>query len=148
MQTIQLGDFGTVADNSQMFIVTNICRASLNVAVAVLTAFGSEDRKLIPLNENNETDVNWFSVVGNLFKLPKPVEHEIVFNAQISPDANVEQVRQRMLDRSIIGLKKYGVTTERNDLTPEQWIVHLEEELLDAVVYIQRVKAIIQLVVK
>ena len=54
-----------------------------------------------------------------------------------SPDQNVERNRQLLLDRSLVGLKKYGVTTERNDLTFNDWLQHLLEELLDAANYVQ-----------
>ena len=54
-----------------------------------------------------------------------------------SPDQNVERNRQLLLERSVAGLQKYGVTTERSDLTLNQWLQHLLEELLDAANYIQ-----------
>ena len=54
-----------------------------------------------------------------------------------SPDRHVESVRQMLLDRSRVGLAKYGVTTERTDMSRLQWLRHLQEELLDASVYIQ-----------
>lgn len=54
-----------------------------------------------------------------------------------SPDANVEAIRNKLLERSEVGLKKYGVTTERDDLNLVQWLTHLQEELLDGVVYIE-----------
>lgn len=57
-----------------------------------------------------------------------------------SPDANVEKNRQLLLDRSVVGLKKYGVTTERTDLNLSQWLQHLLEELLDAANYVQAAK--------
>lgn len=57
-----------------------------------------------------------------------------------SPDANVERNRQMLLDRSVFGLKKYGVTTERTDLNLPQWLQHLLEELLDAANYVQAAK--------
>lgn len=57
-----------------------------------------------------------------------------------SPDANVERNRQLLLDRSVVGLKKYGVTTERTDLNLSQWLQHLLEELLDAANYVQAAK--------
>ena len=57
-----------------------------------------------------------------------------------SPDRNVEAVRQRLLSRSQIGLQKYGVTTERDDIDFLGWLVHLQEELLDAAVYIEKLK--------
>ena len=57
-----------------------------------------------------------------------------------SPDENVNEICQEFIDRSIVGYKKYGVTTERTDLVFDQWVQHLKEELLDAVVYIHRLQ--------
>lgn len=54
------------------------------------------------------------------------------------PDANVEAVRRLLADRAARGLQKYGVTTERTDLTREQWLQHALEEALDLAVYLQR----------
>jgi hypothetical protein len=31
---------------------------------------------------------------------------------------------------------------DRNDLTPMEWIQHLQEELMDAVVYLEKIKRI------
>lgn len=53
----------------------------------------------------------------------------------MSPDMNVERVREKLLQRSIIGLKKYNCTTERTDLTELEWMIHWQDELLDAAVY-------------
>lgn len=52
-------------------------------------------------------------------------------------DANVERVRAKMLERSRVGLSKYGVTTERGDLSRMDWLRHLQEELMDAAVYVE-----------
>lgn len=57
----------------------------------------------------------------------------------MSPDKNVESVREKMLQRSIVGLNKYGVTTERDDIDRRGWLLHLQEELMDACVYIEAV---------
>ncbi len=56
---------------------------------------------------------------------------------EASPDANVEAVRKKLLCRSQVGVIKYGTTTERGDLSPTDWLTHLQEELLDAAVYIE-----------
>lgn len=58
-----------------------------------------------------------------------------------SPDANVERNRQLLLDRSVAGLVKYGVTTERTDLNLQQWLQHALEEVLDLANYLQAAKA-------
>lgn len=60
---------------------------------------------------------------------------------EASPDANVERNRQMLLDRSKVGLEKYGVTTERGDLTLSQWVQHAIEEVLDLANYLQATKS-------
>ena len=55
-------------------------------------------------------------------------------------DKNVENVREMLYNRMQTGYKKYGVTTERTDIDFLGWLQHLQEELLDAAVYIERLK--------
>jgi hypothetical protein len=55
-------------------------------------------------------------------------------------DANVERVRAALSARSLAGFRKYGTTTERTDLSLLDWLQHLQEELLDAAVYVERLK--------
>ena len=52
-------------------------------------------------------------------------------------DANVESVVASLRRRSRDGYVKYGCTTERNDLSVLQWMRHLQEELMDATIYIE-----------
>ena len=55
-------------------------------------------------------------------------------------DRNVEKVITQLRDREEEGLRKYGVNTERKDLSTLEWLQHLQEELMDASVYIERLK--------
>lgn len=55
-------------------------------------------------------------------------------------DTNVVNVCQRLTHRAETGLRKYGVTTERTDLSLHDWLQHLQDELLDAAVYVERLK--------
>jgi len=55
-------------------------------------------------------------------------------------DKIVNEVIQNFEKRSIIGYLKYGKNLERNDLTYEQWVNHLQEELMDAILYLQKIK--------
>jgi hypothetical protein len=52
-------------------------------------------------------------------------------------DPIVEAVRLTLLSRSQTGLHKYGVGLDRQDLSRRQWLVHLQEELLDAACYLE-----------
>lgn len=53
-------------------------------------------------------------------------------------DRNVESVRDKLKARAALGLKKYGVTTERTDLTRLDWLRHAQEEAMDLAVYLER----------
>lgn len=55
-------------------------------------------------------------------------------------DKIVESVLSRFKQRSEAGIKKYNTTLERNDLNTLQWLTHLQEELMDATLYIERLK--------
>ena len=54
-----------------------------------------------------------------------------------SPDSNVEKNREMLLQRSIVGLAKYGVTTDNNPLPLRAWLQHALEEALDMANYLQ-----------
>lgn len=56
-------------------------------------------------------------------------------------DQIVEQVKEKFDERSETGIAKYGTTLERNDLTLIQWIQHLQEELMDATLYLEKLKS-------
>ena len=55
-------------------------------------------------------------------------------------DKNVEAVRRLLWQRMGTGYTKYGVNTERKDIDLLGWLQHLQEELLDAAVYVERLK--------
>ena len=55
-------------------------------------------------------------------------------------DKNVEKVITQLRDREEEGMRKYGVNTERKDLNTIEWLQHLQEELIDASVYIEKLK--------
>jgi len=55
-------------------------------------------------------------------------------------DRNVEKVITQLRDREEEGMRKYGVNTERKDLNTIEWLQHLQEELMDASVYIEKLK--------
>ena len=55
-------------------------------------------------------------------------------------DRNVENVITQLCSREEQGMIKYGVNTERKDLSTLEWLQHLQEELMDASVYIEKLK--------
>lgn len=55
-------------------------------------------------------------------------------------DPVVERVVDKFVSRSDVGFAKYGVTLEDDKSNLFQWINHLQEELMDAVLYMQKLK--------
>lgn len=55
-------------------------------------------------------------------------------------DVFVDDVIAKFKERSEVGFKKYGTTLERNDLSLDDWMNHLQEELMDATLYISKLR--------
>jgi hypothetical protein len=64
----------------------------------------------------------------------KPTDHK---------DKIVQQVIDKFNQRSELGIKKYGTTLEENN--NDDYFTHLQEELMDAILYIEKLKSINQL---
>jgi len=57
-----------------------------------------------------------------------------------SGDSIVDAVIKKFLERSAVGQKKYGVTLDRTDLKVLDWITHAQEELMDGILYLEKLK--------
>lgn len=55
-------------------------------------------------------------------------------------DSIVRAVVASFLKRSAVGVEKYGVTLDRTDLTTLDWIQHAQEELMDGILYLEKLK--------
>ena len=51
-----------------------------------------------------------------------------------------ERVINQIRTRAKVGENKYGTTMDRNDLSLIEWLQHLQEELMDACVYVEKIK--------
>ena len=54
-------------------------------------------------------------------------------------DTIVESVIEQFKDRSNVGIKKYGVTLDRNDLSLLEWLEHAKQEQMDSVLYLEKI---------
>lgn len=90
--------------------------------------------------------------LGKLFELidgantpVKEVSKENQLKAQAavtfltSEDKIVQDVVKQLTTRSAVGVEKYGTTLEENNT--DDFLNHLQEELMDAVLYIQKLKS-------
>ena len=55
-----------------------------------------------------------------------------------------KQVCEKILQRSEIGKKKYGVSMEKEILSIREWLIHLQEELMDATVYVEKLLELVE----
>lgn len=61
----------------------------------------------------------------------------------LKTDSIVDSVVDKFIDRSRVGKKKYNTDLDRDDLSLSDWLTHLQEELMDAVNYIEKLKRIV-----
>jgi hypothetical protein len=67
------------------------------------------------------------------------IENSICEVLKFTTDEKIaQQLEKEFQHRAETGLKKYGVTLERTDLSQAQWLQHLKEELMDSICYAVR----------
>jgi hypothetical protein len=52
----------------------------------------------------------------------------------------LDEVIQDFRNREERGIMKYGVTMDRDDLLSHEWIQHMLEELMDAIIYLKKIQ--------
>jgi len=59
-------------------------------------------------------------------------------------DKIIQQVINKIQSRSDVGFKKYGVTLADDDQPLDTWLQHLQEELMDAVNYLEKARMVLR----
>lgn len=55
-------------------------------------------------------------------------------------DSVVQSVINKFKQRSEVGIQKYNTTLDREDLTNKEWINHAQEEAMDLILYLEKLK--------
>lgn len=58
-------------------------------------------------------------------------------------DSIVQAVLDKFVARSVLGRAKYGTDLDRQDLSPLEWIQHAQEEHMDAILYLEKLKRVL-----
>lgn len=58
----------------------------------------------------------------------------------LTKDSIVNTIISKFTERSNMGYIKYGKTLDRTDLSTADWIKHMQEELMDAILYLERLR--------
>ena len=67
------------------------------------------------------------------------VENKMPFKGPTS-DSIVNSVISEFISRSNVGLEKYGRTLDRGDLSLMDWVQHAQEEMMDGILYLEKIK--------
>lgn len=62
---------------------------------------------------------------------------------KFTPDSIVLSVIDRFIERAKMGKKKYNTDLDRNDLTLSDFLEHAQQEHMDAILYLEKAKKII-----
>jgi hypothetical protein len=68
------------------------------------------------------------------------VKNGKIYKTRKIKDTIVESVIEQFKQRSKIGIDKYGVTLDRTDLTRLEWLQHAQEEAMDMILYLEKLK--------
>ena len=60
-------------------------------------------------------------------------------------DSVVTSIIEQFTTRALMGKAKYGVDLDRTDLTLVEWIEHAKQEHMDAILYLEKIKQIVEL---
>jgi len=59
-------------------------------------------------------------------------------------DEVIKSVVKKFINRSDVGYKKYGVTLHKDNQPLDTWLQHIQEELMDAVNYIEKTRRVLR----
>ncbi len=79
-------------------------------------------------------------VLNKLQEIQEELINQIDVDTEGLQDKVVDTVIQSYKKRSAIGIAKYGKTMEREDLSTLDWLQHLQEEMMDATLYVESLK--------
>lgn len=100
------------------------------------------NRDVEETNEEERKEWERLKKIG-IDKINATLEGKFSYLFKEEKDPIVEMVRKDLLDRSQVGIKKYGTKLDRTDLYLRDWLQHAYEENLDMCNYLKR--AIVEL---
>ena len=90
--------------------------------------------------EERKDDLYWKTNNTLNTKTMYPGDIEVTMDKP-KKDSYVQIVKAKFEARSQRGIEKYNTTLEREDLNLQEWLNHLQEELMDATLYIEKLKS-------
>lgn len=106
------------------------------------------DKQLEEVPRKRITKADWDKMSDSLIGEKKVFERGITTDkqqesqqeSQLESDPIVDKVLLKFATRSKLGITKYGTTLQDNNASLFEWLNHLQEELMDATLYIEKLK--------
>ena len=124
---MKIGDILIAVDECKM---DGTERRTLTIGRKYEITYANEEEFIIYDDEEKE---HYFDIIDykDFFRLESEYK---------KPDTIVESVINQFKKRSEVGIKKYGVTLDRDDLSAADWILHTQQELMDGILYLEKLK--------
>jgi len=61
----------------------------------------------------------------------------------LKTDSIVDSIIDQFVDRASFGKTKYNTNLDRDDLSVPDWIEHAQQELMDGILYLEKLKKIL-----
>ena len=61
----------------------------------------------------------------------------------LKTDSVVDSIIDQFIDRAQFGKVKYNTDLDRDDLSVPEWIEHAQQELMDGILYLEKLKKIL-----
>jgi hypothetical protein len=61
----------------------------------------------------------------------------------LKTDSIVDSVIDQFVDRATFGKTKYGTDLDRQDLSVPEWLEHAQQELMDGILYLEKLKTLL-----
>lgn len=108
-----------------------IIALSVAVAFLVLANIGLHNQRELHKRNSEQYESLWKHAVDEYERLERvgDVQREIDNNPILAA------VYQKLVNQTRKGLLKYGNTVNKDEYTEDEWNEHLQEELIDALVY-------------
>jgi len=59
-------------------------------------------------------------------------------------DSIVTSILKKFVERSVLGKKKYDTDLDRTDLNVTDWITHAQDELMDGILYLEKLRCTLE----
>jgi len=82
------------------------------------------------MTKNKDFGVNTIYTEANTRQVPKT-------------DSIVDSIIDQFIDRASMGKAKYNTDLDREDLSTVEWIEHAQQELMDGILYLEKLKKIL-----